>query len=335
MQQKLDEFLKAFISATEHTLRELSQVTIESSTILRLEELTHRDAAVAGVIGITSPEIQGSMSIQFPTPVFLQIMNGMLGESMTEIVPGIEDGATELTNIIFGNAKAKLNDAGFQIQMALPNLLRGKSIQSVGGASPQNTLGVEFYTSSGPFWIVFEINQKRADIKPPSAHQALSKNWSADVLLEFVKAVRKTLEVQFGTAIEIGAPFKKSEANVFYFDVGSVIGVTDQDFTGFFGMYYEGKTFLSLMNQLLGTDFTELSDEIQDGASEITNICFGVAKQVLNVQGHAIQMALPYLIRGKDIESTSRSQGRNTIAVPLKTPAGKFWIEFGYKESNQ
>jgi CheY-specific phosphatase CheX len=334
MKKRLDEFVKAFITATELTLLEQCKVKIESTNQYPGTFAGAAASSVAGIIGITSSEIQGSMCAQFPTDTFLQLMNGMLGENMTTLEPGMEDGATELVNIIFGNAKATLNDAGFGIQMALPTLLKGKTISNVGGSSPQNTILIEFTTSIGSFWISFELNEKKTDIQPPAGNQPLQKNWSADVLLEFVKAVRKTMQVQFETPIEIGAPFKKSSSQGFMFDVGSIIGVTDQDFTGYFGMYYEGAAFLGLMEKLLGMEFKELNEEIQDGAGEITNICFGVAKNVLNQQGHAIQMALPTLIRGKDIESGSSQINRNTIAVPLKTPHGQFWIEFGYKEKS-
>jgi CheY-specific phosphatase CheX len=89
------------------------------------------------------------------------------------------------------------------------------------------------------------------------------------------------------------------------------------------------------MNELLGGSFTELDAEVQDGASEITNICFGVAKQVLNTHGHAIEMALPSLILGREIQSSSKGQGQSTIVVPLRVPgSGQFWIEFSYGEAH-
>jgi len=333
MKRKLDQFLTAFISATESTLNELCKIEITQHRLLTPTSLPTGKSSVAGVIGITSPSLQGSMSVQFPKGVFLLLMNRMLGENMEELTPGLEDGAAEITNIIFGNAKVKLNEMGFDIQMALPNLLTGKKLESLGTHRPESFLGVEFFIGTDSFWIIFELNSKNQELLPPRSEIMKSKNWSAEALLEFVKAVRKTMEVQFNTKIEIGQPFKKSETQSFTFDVGSVIGVTDQDFTGFFGMYYQSGTFLGLMNLMLGTTFEELNDEIQDGASEITNICFGVAKQVLNQQGHQIQMALPYLIRGSEISSSSRSQGRSTIAVPLNNEFGTFWVEFGYQEN--
>ncbi|MBU6154336.1 MAG: chemotaxis protein CheX [Bdellovibrionales bacterium] len=334
MKTKIEDFLSPFVTATETTLLDLCKTRVQSTRILTGDSLPTEPARFAALIGITSPTIQGSMSVNFPEPVFLELMNRMLGETMTQIAPGLEDGAAEITNIIFGNAKTKLNELGFNIQMALPTLLRGKRIESIGSRSSPNLLGVQFTLDSGPLWILFELGARSAtEVKPPENTSMKEKNWSPEMLLEFVKAVRKTMEVQFGSKIEVGQPFRNQGESRFVFDVGSIIGVTDEHFSGFFGMYYQSETFLKLMNRLLDTEFTELNEENQDGASEITNICFGVAKQVLNQQGHQIQMALPCLIRGSEIESANSGlDEKSAITVPLNTEHGKLWIEFGYKE---
>ena len=329
---QFDPFLNAFIQATELTLQDLCRIPIRGHRRLKPGELSGKDISVAGLIGISSPAIQGSMSIQFPRSTFLDVMNGMLGEEMTELEPGMEDGAAELTNIIFGNAKVSLNENGFGIQMAIPTLLTGTSIQSVASTEAE---GIEFKTDGESFYVVFDLKKKTTDVAPPTQAPAKKADWSSDMLLEFVRAVRKTLEVQFNTKIEIGSPFKKAAEKNFLFDVGSVIGVNESGFSGYFGLFYETAPFLSLMNDMLGSEFKELDSEVQDGASEITNICFGVAKQVLNSNGHSITMALPNLILGKDIRSSSSEiKGRNTIVVPLKIPSGRFWIEFSYGESS-
>ncbi len=327
-----DEILHEFQEGTQKTILDLCKTTIHSVKLLERGKTPPGISTVAGLIGITSPTLQGSVSMQFSKKVFLGIINRMLETDFTEMSSDIEDGAAEFTNIIFGGAKAELNKKGMGLQVALPSLLSGVNIQKAGSSGGQTVQTLAYLTEFGPFYQVFHINQKNEDVQPPSVTKVFNKNWGAEVLLEFVKAGRKTLETQFGTQIEIGAPFLKSPKNFFTFDVGSIIGVTDQNFSGFFGMYYEKATFLSLINKMLGENYTEVDDEVQDGASEITNVCFGVAKQVLNQQGHAIRMALPSLIRGESIQSNSCGKEKNTITVPIKTDAGRFWIEFGFKE---
>ena len=324
MHHPLGSFLPLFVDSARNTFTKHYSIPIQSTRILNNASHPDPNARICGIVGITAPHLSGTLSIQFPESVLI------------EVSPESQDRETQaraITQLLSETAKACLNSLGHEINLALPTFLTGKAFDSLGNPRPNNLLVTEFELQSGTITVLFELNTKSPDPAPPSSTQGAYKNRTSDALLEFVKAVRKTMQVQFGAQINIGTPFKKSHSHTFDFDVGSLIGITEQHFSGFFGMYYEGKTFLNLMNVMLGTSFTELSDEIQDGASEVTNICFGVAKQVLNQQGHQIRMALPYLIRGSEIRSSPPPSERHiTIVVPLSTEHGKFWVEFGYLE---
>jgi chemotaxis protein CheX len=50
----------------------------------------------------------------------------MLGSEAQEINDDVKDCVSELTNIIFGNAKRDLNAAGHTISAALPSVITGK-----------------------------------------------------------------------------------------------------------------------------------------------------------------------------------------------------------------
>jgi CheY-specific phosphatase CheX len=323
MNHPLGSFLPHFVDSTRNALRNRNAAPILDARILKSTSHPDPNARICGIVGITAPHLSGTLSIQFPNSVLEEISAG--GQDRESL-------AREITQLISENAKTSLNSLGHEITLALPTFLTGKTFESLGNPRPNNLMVTEFIFSTGPITALFELSHKTPDITPPEG-MPTHQNRTSDALLEFVKAVRKTMNVQFGTRMDMGAPFKKSTAQSFAFDVGSLIGITEQHFSGFFGMYYEGKTFLNLMNVMLGTSFTELSNEIEDGASEVTNICFGVAKQVLNQQGHQIRMALPYLIRGSEIESSPPPSDRHiTIVVPLTTEHGKFWVEFGYLE---
>ncbi len=322
----LKDSLSVFQQAIETVLWESGNIAPGGALPMDPNHPTGTLIEVAGVIGLNSPECKGSLSLQFPRETILNLI------SLTQGSESPEKWAESFTTQVLKKAEPQFRAIGLPIQFALPNILSGKSLEALGGHNARSRQGLEFRLKEGLFQVLLEADPRNPSPSGPGIPTLDSpKNWTAEALLEFVKAVRKTLEVQFSTRIEIGAPFKKSE-NAFTFDVGSMIGVSDGDFSGYFGMYYQKSAFLGLMSNLLGDEFTELSEDIQDGASEITNICFGVAKQVLNDQGHSIQMALPYLIRGTGISSAASSSLRTAIAVPLSTPHGKFWIEFGYKE---
>ena len=215
----IEDLLLPFQEGTKKTFLELCKTEVHSIKLLEKGKLPPNLTSVAGMIGITSPSIEGSVSIQFSEKTFLKVVNQMLGGHYTELSHEIDDGAAEFTNIIFGYAKNELNQKGMGIQMALPSLLTGKSIHYAGSGGSQSVQTIAYLTELGPFYHVIHINQKKEDVQPPHSKAPFNKNWGAEVLLEFVKASRKTLEIQFGTQIEVGSPFLKSANSLFSFDV--------------------------------------------------------------------------------------------------------------------
>lgn len=107
---------------------------------------------IAGVIGLTSAAFNGSVAICFPQIVFLTMMERMLGEKYTAITKELEDGASELLNIIFGQAKKVLNEKGYAIEKAIPTIVRGSGI-AVRHMTPSPTIVLPFETDVGIFHI--------------------------------------------------------------------------------------------------------------------------------------------------------------------------------------
>ena len=85
---------------------------------------------LAAIIGLTCKAFNGNITLCFPKVVFLEVMGGMLGEKFSEITKDLEDGACELLNIIFGQAKAVLNTQGYNIEKAIPTIARGENLAS-------------------------------------------------------------------------------------------------------------------------------------------------------------------------------------------------------------
>jgi chemotaxis protein CheX len=52
----------------------------------------------------------------------------MLSDNFTKIDQELHDGAAELLNIIFGQAKVTLNNQGYSIQKAIPSVISGDRI---------------------------------------------------------------------------------------------------------------------------------------------------------------------------------------------------------------
>lgn len=123
-------FINPFVRATQVTLETQANTKIQIGKPYLKKEGQTFDIAIAGVISITSPAFHGSIALCFPAKVFLTIYSNLLGEKHEVITKEIEDAAGELLNIIFGQAKAELNDrSGYQIQKAIPTIVRGEAMQ--------------------------------------------------------------------------------------------------------------------------------------------------------------------------------------------------------------
>lgn len=107
---------------------------------------------IAGVLPLRSPSFNGFISLAFPAPVFLAAMEGMMGAPCPALTDEIKDGAAELLNMIFGQAKVELNAKGFGIEMARPTVLTGAALAAV-GAQADSTILLPFKCERGVFYM--------------------------------------------------------------------------------------------------------------------------------------------------------------------------------------
>lgn len=104
---------------------------------------------VSAIIGFAG-SAQGSLALSFSEKCILKIVNNMLGENFTEINDDIRDAVGEITNMISGDARKRLEADGFKIMAAIPTVVSGQDhrIRHVlGGAS----IVIPFETNEGPF----------------------------------------------------------------------------------------------------------------------------------------------------------------------------------------
>ena len=149
-------FVNPFLKATTQTLKTQAEIDLKPQKPF-LKSSDHKaDIALAGVLSLVSEQFTGSITLCFPAKTFLGIYNSMFDEENTEINEEIEDAAGELLNIIYGQAKAELNDKhGYSLQKAIPTVLTADKLnirQTSGGV----TVILPFESPLGPFHIEIE-----------------------------------------------------------------------------------------------------------------------------------------------------------------------------------
>ncbi|OFZ19193.1 MAG: hypothetical protein A2X94_11250 [Bdellovibrionales bacterium GWB1_55_8] len=319
-------FFNAVAAATIKTIRDLCQIDPALRQPFDKGQKTQEGFAVAGLIGLTSSVVNGSIVLCFPKEVFLQLMEKMIGENPGEITKENEDAAAELLNIIFGQAKVVLNRKGYAVQMAIPSVLRGGEVHS-SYSSVHKVRVYPFETPAGQFYVEFLLNEhpKEADADAGTI-PVTSASARAQFFKPIIDSTVKTLKIQCGLDAKPGKPFSRASSDDYSFDVAGIVGITSKSLGGSFMLSFDRDVFLKLVNRLLGEAYTDFVPGCEDAVSELVNIILGSSRAILNAQGHGVQTAIPTVIHGDAITSKFE-QRRPAIVIPFTSEIGPFHIE--------
>jgi len=117
-------FINPFIQATANVLKMMAFIEpIPGKPYLKQDQRATGD--VSGVIGFTG-DAKGSLALSFTASCIFAILTNMLGESYTEVNDEVLDAVGELTNMISGDARKRLEGEGLIISAAIPTIISGK-----------------------------------------------------------------------------------------------------------------------------------------------------------------------------------------------------------------
>jgi chemotaxis protein CheX len=104
---------------------------------------------VSGIIGFTGSAV-GSLAVSFSETCILKIVSNMVGEEFSTITRDIEDAVGELTNMISGDARKRLESEQMTISASIPSVVTGKdhTIEHMLGTS---SIVIPFTTVDGSF----------------------------------------------------------------------------------------------------------------------------------------------------------------------------------------
>ena len=112
---------------------------------------------VGSIIGITGASFRGTLSIAFEEKAYLELYYRMTNERHDLITPEISDAASELINIIYGVTKAKLNEQGHRLQVAMPKLIYGAHMK-LSHNSSKPSIALPFDVPNGKMWVEFAFD---------------------------------------------------------------------------------------------------------------------------------------------------------------------------------
>ena len=141
-------FINPFLEGTISVLKTMAFIEPKSGRpYLKKDALAKGD--ISGIIGFTGA-VAGSMALSFSEKSILKIVSNMLGEEIKEINGDIKDAVGEITNMISGVARKKLESIGLNISAAIPTVVAGKS-HSIAHVLGGPSIIIPFETEDGPF----------------------------------------------------------------------------------------------------------------------------------------------------------------------------------------
>ena len=107
-----------------------------------------------------------------------------------------------------------------------------------------------------------------------------------------------------------------------------IIGTLEMEspnFKGRLSLCFPKKTFLKITSNMLGSEYHEITPEIEDSAAELTNIIYGQTKKILSEQGYSFNKSFPkVVIQNEKIHQLFKDH--LTIYIPFLCEEGKFFV---------
>lgn len=139
------EHINPFIEALKTTFETMLSCEVTRGK-LSLKENCRAEHFVSGIIGL-SGLAAGTVVLSFSEEVAIQAASAMLLFEPTEITEDVLDAVGELTNMVAGAAKAKLEE--YQLMVSLPNVVTGLD-HEIHFPSNVTPISIAFDTRWGP-----------------------------------------------------------------------------------------------------------------------------------------------------------------------------------------
>lgn len=153
-------FVNPFILATVDVLQVQGGIRVEGGKPFIKGREPQPAFAIAGVIGLTSEQFKGVISLNFQEQFYLALISNMLGEKITEINAEVQDGAAEILNMVYGAAKTQLNPKGYTLQKAIPTVVRGAGLQMTHGDGKSPAIVIPMRSDHGQMHLEVSVDMQ-------------------------------------------------------------------------------------------------------------------------------------------------------------------------------
>jgi chemotaxis protein CheX len=142
------KYINPFVIATKAVFKTMLNIEMSiSKPTLKSSKMTSGD--VTGVMGLVG-DAKGSICIGFQEKGVLYVYRKLMDEIRDSMSPEVVDAMGELTNIISGQARKELENAGITLKASLPTVIVGKGVElHFVAEAPMISLPFSFPTDDG------------------------------------------------------------------------------------------------------------------------------------------------------------------------------------------
>jgi chemotaxis protein CheX len=144
------EVLTPFIQATVSVLKTMAGVEARPGEIFVKESDTAK-GDISGIVGFAG-YAKGSLCITFTKKCILFIVGQIFGEEKTAIDTEVKDAVGELTNVISGDSRRRLEELGYLFSGSIPSVISGEG-HEVKHVTKGPILSIPFTTQAGDFFV--------------------------------------------------------------------------------------------------------------------------------------------------------------------------------------
>ena len=121
------KYINPFITAASTVFKTMLNLqTSMEKPFVKNEKVTTGD--VTGVIGLAGDR-SGSVCVSFSENGAMLVYKTLMGDDCKEVSPEVVDAIGELTNIIAGQARKELENAGVNLKASIPTIVVGKGAE--------------------------------------------------------------------------------------------------------------------------------------------------------------------------------------------------------------
>ncbi len=285
-----------------------TMLSMEVQFIEQLHQSYLYGQRILGSVNLVGP-LMGIVNIQISQEFSRLITSAMLGieEDEIESVDEIKDVVGEVCNMVGGNLKSNLCDAGLICELSTPALTTGKDYKCDTREMTRNEYMTFFQDEHT---ILVDVGMKAADLDSGSAalftETGDSREKSDLATFSVESSIAKSVPDVFDMMLEMDAAPRDPDEVELEMNVNRIVGSVSMSgsIQGRLNIHATEAFSRKMTAAMLGIELDEIEDlaEVKDVIGEICNMISGTLKSDLCDAGHNCMLSPPSFTTGSDFE---------------------------------